>query len=325
MVAKPTILVVDYRHANLIALEALLAEEYRVLFAHSGVEALAKLQEDARIDVILLDVQMPVMDGFRSRGCDQEAAEVARDIPIIFVTAVYNEDPHIKQRLRSGRRRLLRQALRPGYPASIKLRDLRIVPLPRATFSGSASSTYASPRSCCAWAASFPRSWRACRRRADRRRRRAASVQTNRGGLPHLQIGGAGVPGAYGEFLGWWDGAGKMIKMQGGSLSRALGGAQSHSQPLLIQCFDGSTKTILVSASPLRGLDDRLVGAVILVQDMTGAAQDRAGAGKARDAPHQPRRADRRERRSPALATSSQPALQNAAGFRDRASFPTRQ
>ena len=60
-----------------------------------------------------------------------------------------------------------------------------------------------------------------------------------------------------------------MIKDAGGSLSRALGGAQSHGQPLLIQCFDGSTKTILVSASPLRGLDNRLAGAVILVQDMT--------------------------------------------------------
>jgi hypothetical protein len=60
-----------------------------------------------------------------------------------------------------------------------------------------------------------------------------------------------------------------MIKDAGGSLSLALGGAQSHSQPLLIQCFDGSTKTILVSASPLRGLDGALVGAVVLVQDMT--------------------------------------------------------
>ena len=36
-----------------------------------------------------------------------------------------------------------------------------------------------------------------------------------------------------------------------------------------ITCFDGSRKTILVSASPLRGLDNRLVGAVVLVQDMT--------------------------------------------------------
>jgi PAS domain-containing protein len=60
-----------------------------------------------------------------------------------------------------------------------------------------------------------------------------------------------------------------MIKDAGGPLSRALSGEASHSERIRIQCFDGSMKNILLSASPLRGLDDRLVGAVILVQDMT--------------------------------------------------------
>jgi len=73
---------------------------------------------------------------------------------------------------------------------------------------------------------------------------------------------------AYGEILGWWDGAGRMIK-EGGPLARALEGDRTPSEPFEIVCFDGSSKSILVSASPLRGLDGGLVGAVVLVQDMT--------------------------------------------------------
>src|SRR5262249_39164149 len=73
---------------------------------------------------------------------------------------------------------------------------------------------------------------------------------------------------SYGEILGWWDGAGRMIK-EGGPLARALAGHRAPSEPLEVVCFDGTAKNILVSASPLRGLDGGLVGAVVLLQDMT--------------------------------------------------------
>ncbi len=47
-----------------------------------------------------------------------------------------------------------------------------------------------------------------------------------------------------------------MIKIEGGPLSRALHQDQtSHSEPTEIACLDGSKKTILISASPLRGID----------------------------------------------------------------------
>jgi len=60
-----------------------------------------------------------------------------------------------------------------------------------------------------------------------------------------------------------------MIKHKSGPLARALEGNTSHSEPVEIKCVDGSTKNVLVSASPLRRLDGRLVGAVVLIQDMT--------------------------------------------------------
>jgi PAS domain-containing protein len=74
---------------------------------------------------------------------------------------------------------------------------------------------------------------------------------------------------SYGELLGWWDSAGRMLKNENGPLARALRGEASHSERLEIRRFNGSAKTIVTSASPLRGLDGRIVGAVILMQDQT--------------------------------------------------------
>src|SRR5438094_7347917 len=74
---------------------------------------------------------------------------------------------------------------------------------------------------------------------------------------------------SYGEVLGWWDSAGRMLKNEQGPLARALRGESCHSERLQIRRFNGAEKTIVASAAPLRGLDARIVGAVILIQDLT--------------------------------------------------------
>ena len=88
------ILMVDDQPANLVSLEALLEEEDRELIkATSGPDALKILLKDD-ISLVLLDVQMPGMDGF-------EVAELMRQrkdtqaIPIIFVTAISKEDKYV--------------------------------------------------------------------------------------------------------------------------------------------------------------------------------------------------------------------------------------
>lgn len=91
---KQNILLVDDHRENLIALEAVLeAPGRRLVMATSGEEALAiALKQDFAL--ILLDVQMPDMDGF-------EVAELLRktrrtsQIPIIFVTAISKEQKYI--------------------------------------------------------------------------------------------------------------------------------------------------------------------------------------------------------------------------------------
>jgi PAS domain-containing protein len=75
---------------------------------------------------------------------------------------------------------------------------------------------------------------------------------------------------SYGEMLGWWGAGGKAIKGPESPMGRAIrDGETSHSERLQIECFDGSVKTILSSTSPLRGLDGRIVGAVVLLEDLT--------------------------------------------------------
>jgi signal transduction histidine kinase len=88
------ILLVDDRRENLLALEAILSPlGHNIVKASSGDDALKALLNDD-FAVILLDVQMPGIDGF-------ETAELIRgrkrsqDIPIIFLTAINTSDSHI--------------------------------------------------------------------------------------------------------------------------------------------------------------------------------------------------------------------------------------
>src|SRR5436190_6881203 len=80
------ILIVDDRPENLLALNALLAElKHTVVEANSGKEALKVLLQD-KIDLILLDVNMPVMDGFETARVIRQRSP-ASTLPILFVSA----------------------------------------------------------------------------------------------------------------------------------------------------------------------------------------------------------------------------------------------
>jgi CheY-like chemotaxis protein len=90
---KAKILLVDDRQENLLALEAILSSLDQVLVrANSGEEALKALLVD-EFAVILLDVQMPGLDGFETAG-HIKRREKTKDIPIIFLTAINNEPHH---------------------------------------------------------------------------------------------------------------------------------------------------------------------------------------------------------------------------------------
>ena len=88
------ILVVDDRPENLLAIEGVLERPGLIIIsARSGNEALGLVLEH-HFALILLDVQMPGMDGFEVAELIR-GSEKTRHIPIIFVTAISKEDTHV--------------------------------------------------------------------------------------------------------------------------------------------------------------------------------------------------------------------------------------
>jgi PAS domain S-box-containing protein len=92
------ILLVDDRAENLLTLEAILEPLCRqqnasVVRAMSGEEALRHLLQDD-FALILLDVQMPELDGFETAALIKERPR-SRHIPIIFITAINTDRQHV--------------------------------------------------------------------------------------------------------------------------------------------------------------------------------------------------------------------------------------
>src|SRR4051794_3038218 len=99
--AAASVLVVDDRPANLVAVEAVLAPlGQRIVLARSGGEALERARAEA-FAVILMDVHMPMLDGFatveRLRREDPTC-----DTPILFMSAVYDDRAHAPRGYESG-------------------------------------------------------------------------------------------------------------------------------------------------------------------------------------------------------------------------------
>jgi signal transduction histidine kinase len=95
------ILLVDDEPKNLVVLETVLAHpSYRLVKAESGEEALLALI-DSEFALLILDIQMPGMTGFELAKMIKSRKRTAH-VPIIFLTAYYNEDEHVLEGYDSG-------------------------------------------------------------------------------------------------------------------------------------------------------------------------------------------------------------------------------
>ncbi len=92
---KVNILIIDDKPEKVLALEAVLEElGQNIVCAHSGREGLRCLL-NGDFAVILLDVNMPGMDGFETAAMIRQR-QASRDVPIIFITA-FGDEMHVQQ------------------------------------------------------------------------------------------------------------------------------------------------------------------------------------------------------------------------------------
>jgi putative two-component system response regulator len=115
----PTVLVVDDQDLNVIILEEMLKDDYKVITANNGKVALEKL-EQLRITqslpkIILLDIMMPEMNGRQMFELMKEDEDFKR-IPVIFITA---EEDSESELLAAGAVDFINKKL---YPDIVKLR-----------------------------------------------------------------------------------------------------------------------------------------------------------------------------------------------------------
>ena len=84
---KKIILVVDDSELNRALLADMLSEDFEILEAENGMEALQVLQEhELEISLLLLDIVMPVMDGFEVLAMMNQKGWI-KTIPVIMISA----------------------------------------------------------------------------------------------------------------------------------------------------------------------------------------------------------------------------------------------
>ena len=99
--APINILIVDDEPKNLTVLESVLDDPgYRLVRAESADQALLALVVE-EFALLILDIRMPGMTGFELAEMIKERKKTAR-VPIIFLTAYYNEDQHVLEGYETG-------------------------------------------------------------------------------------------------------------------------------------------------------------------------------------------------------------------------------
>ena len=265
---KTKLLLVDDKPANLLALEAVLGErDYILVRANSGREALTQLQAHRDVALVLLDVQMPGMDGLEAARRIKEVPEF-QDIPIIFITAICTEDPFVRKGYEAGG---VDYFSKPFDPEILRMKV----------------GIYAAFRQKSILLKEKERQLKESEELLRVGRKLSAILESLSVGVIIADVEGricqtneevakifkSAEPtrnDAYGAFLGWWDRDGRLLKDRDGPLMRALThGQTSHNEIIQITCLDHTVKSVFTSASPLRGLDGHIVGAVVVLQDVT--------------------------------------------------------
>jgi diguanylate cyclase (GGDEF)-like protein len=94
---RPRVLIVEDNQVNRVMLRTILAADYEVLEASNGREALAVLKQAPDLSAILLDIIMPVMDGFEFLKIRRKNPEIRR-IPVLVLSQIETWDDECRAR-----------------------------------------------------------------------------------------------------------------------------------------------------------------------------------------------------------------------------------
>ena len=100
MTGKKSIVAVDDSGIILKMLEKLLSEEYAFMGFSKGMRALKYLKEAQTPDLIILDIEMPEIDGFQMLEMIRKKDEL-KDVPVLFLTS-NNEKEHVVKAIKAG-------------------------------------------------------------------------------------------------------------------------------------------------------------------------------------------------------------------------------
>lgn len=269
---KIKLLAVDDNQSNLIAMESVFSgSPYQVIEATSGPQAIELIKIHPDIVLVLLDVQMPNMDGFETARRIKEMDE-GKDLPIIFITAYYREDPFIRKGYESG---AVDYFGKPFDPALLRMKvDIYSSFRHKAFLLKEREQRIFETEELL----------RAGKKLTDVLERLSVGVlisdrsgqifQCNDVASQLLCADVAQGNDHYGEILNWWNTKGQVFKEPSSPLQIALNeGKSTHNQKVEVECLNNVRKKLIASASPLVEKKGQIVGAVIILQDPTETRQ----------------------------------------------------
>jgi CheY-like chemotaxis protein len=265
--ARPiNVLAVDDTPANLVTLEAVLGDSCNVVCAQSGPEAIAILEARHDIDVIVLDVQMPLLDGFETATRIKQM-DSARHIPIVFLTAVYRDDPWVHKGYEVG---AIDYFSKPYDPELLRLKI----------------GIYGSLNLRAEMLRERERQLQAAQDLAAAAGKLSSALERGEAGMIVADLNG-GVRRMNDEVLrifrpakpagseahdeaGVLEGSKRFICDQLGSVLQApRDGRAGRREVVRIRCGDGSEKSILCLVSVLRDMDSVPAGIAVVIHDLT--------------------------------------------------------
>lgn len=259
------VLIVDDNPANLLALEAVLGAELEcnLVRAHSGDEAIQKVKTE-NFAAILLDVQMPGLDGYETARRIKRLPR-GRDVPIMFITAVYKEDDDMRRGYESGAMDYFAKPLNPDLVRAKVRLYLDLYRLTREKREH--DELIAALQGRLAAEKALDKVLQGVSEGVIITDAAGAITRTNH--EAKWIWGGATerAPRGREDFVGWWVDSGKSVAPEEWALSKALATRSVHmNEPIAIRCFDGRNRIILESASPLMDEGGAAIGAVTVIK-----------------------------------------------------------